>query len=166
MAELDCETVNRTAAIDASDVNRAEGTRRPNRPSRPGPLQWLWYSVGGGLAPRFNEWVLHDTTCGTWALRQVLRSCLVLTPLIAVVLVIPPGPFWIRAMAALGGVIMAMIFSIGYIVETTEHRLKKAGYPVGTGERTRGTRSTTHRSDAVARRRKKMFDRMDRRREK
>jgi hypothetical protein len=89
---------------------------------------------------------------------------MVLSPLIAVVLTVPPAPLWIRALSALGGVIMALIFSVGYIVETTEHRLKKAGYPVGTGERIRTERSTSNRTDAVERRRQKMFDRMDRRR--
>ena len=34
-----------------------------------------------------------------------------------------------------GGVAMGLIYSLGYMVETTEHRLVKAGYPVGTGER-------------------------------
>lgn len=131
---------------------------------RPGPLRWCWYSLGGSLPSRFDGWVLHDITCRTWALRQVLRSLLVLSPLIAVVLIVPPAPLWIRALSALGGVIMALIFSVGYIVETTEHRLKKAGYPVGTGERIRAERSTSNRTDAVARRRQKMFDRMDRRR--
>lgn len=75
----------------------------------------------------------------------------------------PPGPFWIRAVAALGGVLMGLIYSLGYIVETTEHRLVKAGYPVGLAERLRGQRDSQARTIAVARRRQKMFERMDRR---
>jgi hypothetical protein len=62
-----------------------------------------------------------------------------------------------------GGVIMGLIFALGYLVETTEHRLVKAGYPVGTGERVRAERQNRDRSEAVARRREKMFARMDRR---
>ncbi|HTZ43768.1 MAG TPA: DUF5313 family protein [Jatrophihabitans sp.] len=131
---------------------------------RPNPARWLWYSLGGGLPDRYAEWVLRDTTCRSWALRQVLRSLLYVAPLVAAVLIFVPGPFWIRGVSALGGVIMGLIYSLGYLVETTEHRLVKAGYPVGTGERVRGERQTHARSDAVARRREKMFDRIERRR--
>lgn len=33
---------------------------------RPDPLRRLWYAYGGGLAPRYREWVLFDATCRTW----------------------------------------------------------------------------------------------------
>lgn len=131
---------------------------------RPGPLRWLWYSLGGGLPAEHRDWVLHDVTCRSWALRQALRSLMVVAPLVAAVLIFVPGPFWIRGVSALGGVVMGLIYALGYLVETTEHRLVKAGYPVGTGERMREQRQTRERSTAVTRRREKMFDRMDRRR--
>jgi hypothetical protein len=124
----------------------------------------LWYSLGGRLPERYRSWVLHDVTCRTWALRQVLRSLLVASPLVLILLVFVPGPFWIRGLSALGGVLMGLIYSLGYLIETTEHRLVKAGYPVGTGERTREQQQTRTRSAAVSRRRQKMFARMDRRR--
>jgi hypothetical protein len=127
-------------------------------------LRWLWYSLGGRLPERYRGWVLHDVTCRTWALRQVLRSLLVASPLVLILLVFVPGPFWIRGLSALGGVLMGLIYSLGYLIETTEHRLVKAGYPVGTGERTREQHQTQTRSAAVSRRRQKMFARMDRRR--
>jgi len=136
----------------------------PGAGRRPNPWQWLRYSLGGRLPEDLAEWVLHDTTCRTWALRQVLRSLLVISPLVVVLLVFVPGPFWIRALSALGGMLMSLIYSLGYLVETTEHRLVKAGYPAGTGEAVRQDRSTTDRSEATARRRQKMFDRMDNRR--
>ena len=126
-------------------------------------MRWLWYSLGGGLPPRYREWVLHDVTTRSWAWRQALRSLLMVAPLVVIVLVFVPGPFWIRAVSALGGIIMGLIFALGYLVETTEHRLVKAGYPVGTGERVRAERQNRDRSAAVARRREKMFARMDRR---
>ncbi|HST48648.1 DUF5313 family protein [Jatrophihabitans sp.] len=47
---------------------------------RPSAGQWLWYSVGGRLPADLSEWVLHDTTCRTWALRQVARSLLAISP--------------------------------------------------------------------------------------
>lgn len=131
---------------------------------RPNPLQWLWYSFGGGLPQQLREWVLHDTTTPTWWLRQALRSVLYVLPLIAVLLIFVPGPFWIRALSALGGVIIALIFSLGYMVETTEHRLVKAGYPVGTGEATRAARTNERQLAASARRRERMFERIERRR--
>jgi hypothetical protein len=130
---------------------------------RPGPLRWLGYAFGLGLPQRHRSWVLFDTTCRTWALRHVSRSVLQMSPVIIAVLVFVPGPVWIRALSAFGGFLMGMIYSLGYVVETTEHRLVKAGYPVGTGERLRAERSVTMRSDTTAARREKMFARMDRR---
>jgi Family of unknown function (DUF5313) len=130
---------------------------------RPDPLRWLWYSLGGGLPARYREWVLHDVTCRSWALRQVLRSLMVVAPLVAAVLIFVPGPFWIRGVSALGGIMMGLIYSLGYLVETTEHRLVKAGYPVGTGERIRERQQNKTRSEAVSRRRERMFDRLERR---
>ncbi|MCW2542124.1 MAG: hypothetical protein JWN95_3849 [Frankiales bacterium] len=130
---------------------------------RPGPLRWLRYAFGGRLPERYREWILHDTTCSTWVLRHVSRTVLQLVPVIAAVLFLVPGPFWIRGMSAFGGVIMALIFSLGYMVETTEHRLVKADYPVGTGERVRDQHSSQGRAAATAARQAKMFARADRR---
>ncbi|UQX88373.1 DUF5313 domain-containing protein [Jatrophihabitans telluris] len=130
---------------------------------RPGVIRWLGYAVGLGLPIRNASWVLLDTTCPTWVARQVVRSLLQMAPIVVVILVFVPGPFWIRGLSALGGLIMGLIFALGYLVETTEHRLVKAGYPAGTGERVRSERSVSGRSEAVARRRERMFARMDRR---
>ena len=139
-------------------------TEAPNREvARPNLLRWLGYAVGAGLPERHASWVLHDTTAPSWWARQAVRSLLQMAPIVGVILVLVPGPFWIRALSALGGLIMGLIFSVGYLVETTEHRLVKAGYPVGTGERVRSERGSTDRSEATARRREKMFARMDRR---
>ena len=131
---------------------------------RPTPWQWLCYSLGAKLPPHLSEWVLHDTTCRTWALRQVARSLLVISPLVVVLLVFIPGPFWIRALSALGGMLMSLIYSLGYLVETTEHRLVKAGYPAGTGAAVRQGRAVEGRSAATERRREKMFQRLEGRR--
>jgi Family of unknown function (DUF5313) len=104
---------------------------------RPGPLRWLWYAVGGGLPQRHAAWVLHDTTAKTWHLRHVLRAAVQMALPIALVLLLVPGPFWIRGMAALGGLLLGLIFSIAYMTETTENRVKKAGYPAGTAQAVR-----------------------------
>ena len=103
-----------------------------SRPRRPGPFRWLWYAMGGALPGRYREWVLHDTTTRTWALRHVLRSFVQLSVPIALVLVFVPGAFWIRGMAALGGIFLALFFATAYMPETVENRVKRAGYPAGT----------------------------------
>ncbi|MEO6501544.1 MAG: DUF5313 family protein [Jatrophihabitantaceae bacterium] len=131
---------------------------------RPNPWQWLRYSLGAKLPPELSEWVLHDTTCQTWALRQVVRSVLVISPMIVVLLAFIPGPFWIRALSALGGLLMSLIYSLGYLVETAEHRLVKAGYPAGAGAAVRQGRTVDDRSAATQQRREKMFQRMENRR--
>jgi len=99
---------------------------------RPGPLRWLWYAFGGSLPPEHRSWVLHDTTTRTWAVRHLLRAAVQLVVPVALVLLLVPGPFWIRGMAALGGVAMGLIFSVAYMPETTEHRVVRAGFPAGT----------------------------------
>jgi Family of unknown function (DUF5313) len=104
---------------------------------RPDPIHWIWYALGGRLPERNKEWVLHDTTVRTWALRHVLRSFVQLALPIALVLLLVPGPLWIRGMAALGGVLLALFFSLAYMTETTENRVKRAGYPAGAAQVTR-----------------------------
>ena len=104
---------------------------------RPGPLRWLWYALGGGLPERHSAWVLHDTTTSTWGLRHVLRAAVQMAVPIVLVLLFVPGPFWIRGMAALGGLLLGLIFSIAYMTETTENRVKKAGYRPGTAQAVR-----------------------------
>ncbi|MBO0839716.1 MAG: DUF5313 family protein, partial [Sciscionella sp.] len=41
---------------------------------RPGPLRWLYYAYGGGLGPKYAQWVLHDLTCRTWFIRHLSRT--------------------------------------------------------------------------------------------
>ena len=114
-----------------------ETARTDGEPHRPGVLRWVWYAIGGGLPERHRTWVLHDTTTDTWGLRHVLRAVVQMAVPVALVLLLIPGPFWIRAMAALGGLMLGLIFSIAYMSETTEHRVKKAGYPAGTAQAVR-----------------------------
>lgn len=131
---------------------------------RPNAWQWLRYCVGGGLPAELSEWVLHDTTAPSWALRQVARSLTVISPMIVALLVLVPGPFWIRALSALGGLLMSLLYSLGFLVETAEHRLVKAGYPAGTGAAVRQRRAVQGRSAATERRRQRMFQRLEKRR--
>jgi hypothetical protein len=131
----------------------------PEPIERPGPLLWLWYAVGGGLPRRFSAWVLYDTSTGTWFLRHVARTMVQLAVPIALVLLLVPGEFWIRGMAAIGGVLLALIYSVAYMTEFLENRAVKAGYPVGSAQaardanaREREVGESLRRREAAARR--------------
>jgi hypothetical protein len=102
-----------------------------DRPARPGPLRWLWYALGGGLPPRYRDWVLHDVTASTWAWRQILRALVQALPVALVVALLIPGSPSIRLMAVAGGVFVAMIYVLAFIDEAVEHRSVKAGFPRG-----------------------------------
>jgi hypothetical protein len=150
LAELEKAVMTDPAADRSSSV---ESIRRP------GPHWWLWYALGGGIPARYSTWVLHDTTVRTWALRHVARALVQLAIPIALVLLFVPGAFWIRAMAALGGLLLGMFFSIAYMPETTENRVVRAGYPAGTAhaarERasvSRGQQESARKKAAAARR--------------
>jgi hypothetical protein len=147
-------TIELTAATPAATTES---------PSRPGPVRWLAYAFGAGLPAEFDEWVLRDTTSRTWVLRHVARALVQLAPVIAAVLVFVPGPFWIRGVGAIGATAMALLFCFAYMVETTDRRLTKAGYPSGIAEDIRRERSATARTEATLRRRAKAAARRQRR---
>lgn len=116
---------------------------------RPNPLQWIWYVYGGRLPERYQEWVLHDITCRTWAIRHVARALVQVSP--GLLLLLLPGPLWISAMSLLGGVLMAVWYSISAMEETCEHRLAKHGYPIGTGRMKRAEATASLRAEQAAR---------------
>ena len=121
-----------------------QATPSPEPLHRPGPFRWLWYAVGGGLPRRFRSWVLYDVSTSTWFVRHLARTMVQLAVPIALVLLLVPGEFWIRGMAAVGGVILALIYSIAYMTEFLENRVVKAGYPVGSAQAARD-RNTAER---------------------
>jgi hypothetical protein len=129
---------------------------------RPGLLHWLWYALGGGLPDRYRTWVLHDTTTRTWVLRHLLRAAVQLAVPIGLVLLLVPGEFWIRGMAALGGVFLALFFSVAYMPEATESRVKRAGYPAGTATETRERAAREREAADSTRRRAAAARRADR----
>jgi Family of unknown function (DUF5313) len=115
------------------------------RAQRPNPAQWVWYAWGGGLPRHLSPWVLADTTGRTWILRHLLRAVVQVAPLMAACLLVPPVPLGYRLSAALGGLGIALIFSIAFMTETIEHRATKAGYPPGTAARVRAERAERER---------------------
>src|SRR5689334_24676933 len=122
-----------------------------DRPARPGPLRWLWYALGGGLPPRYRDWVLHDVTAPTWAWRQILRALVQALPVALVVALLIPGSPSIRLMAVAGGVFVAMIYVLAFVDEAVEHRSVKAGFPRGYAKGVREAAQQPER-DAAARR--------------
>ncbi len=120
---------------------------------RPAPHRWLWYALGGKLPRRHRGWVLHDTTTDTWWLRHIARSFVQLSIPIALVMAFLPAGWGLRAAAALGGVFLALIYSICYMAETTENRVVKAGYPAGTAQAVRDRASLVRQQQETERKR-------------
>jgi Family of unknown function (DUF5313) len=108
---------------------------------RPNPLQWVWYALGGGLPRELSPWVLADTTGPTWVWRHLARAVVQVLPLVVLCLVVVPVPLAYRVSAAVGGLLLAVLFSIAFMTETIEHRATKAGYPPGTAARLRAERA-------------------------
>jgi hypothetical protein len=136
---------------------------------RPNPLWWFWYALGGKLPQRYSAWVLRDTTTRTWVGRHMIRAVVQMSVPIGLVLIFLPGEFWIRGMAALGGLLLGMFFSVAYMPEAVEHRVKQAGYPVGTATvlreeaaRVREAEESTRRRAAAAKRAARYRDRQGR----
>jgi hypothetical protein len=136
---------------------------------RPAPHRWIWYALGGGLPPRHRGWVLHDTTTRTWWLRHVSRILVQLAVPIALVLILMPAAWWVRAAAAGGGLALGLFYSLAYMPETTENRVVKAGYPAGTATAYRdhaalgrAQRESERKREASARRAARYRERMGR----
>jgi hypothetical protein len=125
--------------------------RRPVRPQRPGPLQWVWYALGGGLPRDLSPWVLADTTGRTWIVRHLVRAVVQMVPVVALCLFAVPVPLAYRVSAAAGGLLLGLMFSIAFMTETIEHRVAKAGYPPGTAARLRAERAERERVERHAR---------------
>jgi hypothetical protein len=134
------------------------------KPKPPGVVRWLGYLFGASLPERYREWVLFDTTGRTWILRHVTRGVLQLVVPIALVMVLLPAPLWLRILSCVAAGGPALLFSIGYLIETTDHRLVKAGYPSGYGEAIRKKRALEAQRTASARRRERAAARLQARR--
>ena len=121
---------------------------------RPNPLQWVWYALGGGLPRELSPWVLADTTGRTWIVRHLIRAVVQMLPVMVLCLLVPV-PCAYRISAALGGLLLGLLFSTAFMTETIEHRVSKAGYPPGTAgrmweeraERNRVERHSPYRRD-------------------
>ncbi|MFP5022391.1 DUF5313 family protein [Pseudonocardia phyllosphaerae] len=115
---------------------------------RPNPLRWLLYVYGAALPARHRTWVLHDVTTRTWQLRHVIRAGVQLLPIGIVLFLVIPGPVHVKTMSVLAGAILGFFYSCAYMYESAEHRVAKAGYPVGYAARTREDTHSESRAEA------------------
>ena len=115
------------------------------RRTRPNPAQWVWYALGGGLPRELSPWVLADTTGRTWIWRHIARAMVQLLPVLILCVVAVPVPLSYRLSAAVGGLLLGLLFSLAFMTETIEHRVSKAGYPPGTAGRIRAERAERDR---------------------
>lgn len=116
--------------------------------NRPNPIRWLAYAYGAGLPARHREWVLHDVTCRTWWLRHLGRVVVQLAPLLVLLYLVVPGPSWVRFGAITAGALIGLFYGSVYVVEASETRVMKAGYPVGAAAATREARRSEQHVDA------------------
>jgi hypothetical protein len=117
---------------------------------RPNPPQWVWYTFGGKLGPLHSGWVLHDTTCRTRWLRQIVRAEVQVVPPAAVVLAVLGYGAVMWAGVGLGA-LLALWYSLAYIDPTAERRLVKHGYEPGTLKRALRERVDREQADRIVR---------------
>jgi hypothetical protein len=94
--------------------------------------------------------VLEDTTRRTWVWRHLARAVVQLSPLVLICLLAVPVPLSYRVSAAVGGLLLGLLFSLAYMVETIEHRVAKAGYEPGTAARLRARRVEKERLERLS----------------
>ncbi len=131
----------------------AFGSAHPQYMSRPNPLQWIWYTFGGRLAPRYSGWVLHDVTARTRWLRQTVRGVTqIMLPAAVVSLALSVLGFgWVIVGAIACGSILGLWYSLAYIDQTGDRRLVKHGYEPGTLKRAVRERYNHDHADEIAR---------------
>jgi len=71
-------------------------------------------------------------------------------PVVAICLFAVPVPLPYRLSAAVGGLLLGLMFAIAFMTETIEHRVAKAGYPPGTAARLRAERAERERVERRA----------------
>jgi hypothetical protein len=108
---------------------------------RPSPPRWLWYALWGPLPDKHRLWVLYDTTCSMWVLRHILRILAIVVVPVAAIAIWLPTTAGIRALTATVTGLCAVLLTVTWINEGTEHRLAQAGFAWGIGPQVRERRS-------------------------
>src|SRR5690242_7438749 len=104
---------------------------------RPNPVRWLCYALWGPLPDTNRFWVLYDTTCSMWVLRHVERIVAIIALPVAAIALFLPTNGGIRALTATVTGLCALLLTVTWINEGTEHRLAQAGFPWGIGPQLR-----------------------------
>lgn len=144
--------------LDNPDVRNT-----PTQPvQRPRGLRFLWYCLGGSLPQQHNSWVLHDTTCRTWALRHFARTALIVLPLLGIYLALIPGSLPIRLLTGLTFSGAAFLFSLVNILIDNDRRAVRAGYKSGLTSDIRTARSAERHRLASYQRRERIAERQAR----
>ena len=104
------------------------GMNQTHAPDRPDPVRWLWYTFGGGLGPRYREWVVHDVTSRTRWPRQVART-LVRAATMGALTILVLGFGWITWVSLISGFVLALMYYGVFFEAFAEHRLFQHGYP-------------------------------------
>lgn len=110
------------------------GMTRAHTPNRPDPARWVWYTFGGGLGPRYREWVLHDVTSRSRRVRQAGRTVLQ-TGTVGPLAILVFGISWITWVSLIGVLLLSLVYHGAFFDAFAEHRLFQHGYPWGTAQR-------------------------------
>jgi Family of unknown function (DUF5313) len=94
--------------------------------TRPSPLQWLRYALGGRLPADLQDWVRHDLTDADWRLRQIVRVLLQAAIPVVVILVLPI-PIGLRIPMALLVLLGALSVGAAYGDELRDRRFRQHG---------------------------------------
>jgi len=122
-----------------------------DEPIRPDPLRWLLYAYGAALPARHRSWVLHDVSAPSWQLRHLARVTVQLLPIGVALYLLIPGPPYVKALSVLAGALLGYFYSVAYMYESAEHRVAKAGYPVGHAAAVRAAAGAADRAAAQER---------------
>ncbi len=96
--------------------------------TRPSTLQHLGYAVGRRLPDTQRDWVRHDLTSRHHAVREVLRTELLYTPVFVVFLLFP-GPLWLRGLMVLLGLLLSTFYAVAFLEQNRHRRLEQHGLP-------------------------------------
>ncbi|GAB3134201.1 hypothetical protein GCM10027289_25630 [Tsukamurella serpentis] len=93
---------------------------------RPDPLHYIAWVYTGKLPDRNREWVRHNLTRRSWMIRHLLRGQIAVLPVYALLMLLP-GPLWVRGATVLLGVLLAVFYNAAYMRPNRSRRLERNG---------------------------------------
>jgi hypothetical protein len=95
--------------------------------------------------------VLHDSSCRTWQLRHFARAFVQMSLVAVPVLLLVPGPLWVRMLSILLGWLVGLQYALFTMEGSVEHRVRKAGFPAGAAQAARDELHAEERAAEAAR---------------